>query len=56
MEIQGFSNYLIYDDGRVYSKKRKIFLKKKDNGHGYMYYDLYKKGEKPKPFTIHQSV
>lgn len=26
MEIQGYSNYLIYEDGRVYSKKSKRFL------------------------------
>ena len=27
MEIQGYENYLIYPDGRVYSKKNNIFLK-----------------------------
>jgi len=26
MEIEGYPNYLIYDDGRVWSKKRKKFL------------------------------
>ena len=25
MEIQGYPNYLIYSDGRVFSKKRNIF-------------------------------
>ena len=35
MDIIGYENYLIYDDGRVYSKKRNIFLKPKDNGLGY---------------------
>jgi len=44
MEIQGHPNYLIYPDGRVFSKERlsKIgrtlkgkFLKGIDNGHGY---------------------
>jgi len=34
MEIQGYENYLIYPDGRVYSKKNNIFLKPKiDNGY-----------------------
>ena len=55
MEIQGYSNYLIYDDGRVYSKKRKIFLKLCDNGTGYKYCNLSKDG-KHKPFTIHRLV
>ena len=27
MEIQGYENYLIYPDGRVYSKKNDMFLK-----------------------------
>ena len=26
MEINGYPNYLIYKDGRVFSKKRNIFL------------------------------
>ena len=27
MEIQGYNNYLIYPDGRIYSKKTNIYLK-----------------------------
>jgi len=27
MEINGYPNYIIYDDGRIYSKTRKIYLK-----------------------------
>ena len=27
MEIQGFENFLIYNDGRVFNKKRNIFMK-----------------------------
>jgi hypothetical protein len=56
MEIQGYSNYLIYDDGRVYSKKNKIFLKPGVNGRGYKYCSLWKKGEKPKSLRIHRLV
>lgn len=43
MDIIGFENYLIYRDGRVYSKKGKgKFLKQSDNGEGYMRVDLCK--------------
>ena len=36
MEIQGFSNYLIYPDGRVWSKNGKgKFLKAHPNNLGY---------------------
>ena len=55
MEIQGYSNYLIYEDGKVYSKKRKIFLKQPDRGNGYLYCGLCKDG-KHKPFLIHRLV
>lgn len=44
MEIQGFEDYLIYQDGRVWSKKRKgKFLKHKDNGLGYLRTQLVNK-------------
>ena len=35
MEIEGFENYLIYEDGSVYSKKNKKFLKSYDTN-GYL--------------------
>jgi hypothetical protein len=54
MEIQGYSNYLIYEDGRVYSKIRKRFLKEQ-NDKGYNYCALYKDG-KPKNKKIHRLV
>lgn len=34
-DIEGFDNYQITDDGRVWSKKNNIFLKDFDNGNGY---------------------
>ena len=52
MEIQGFNDYLIYPDGRVFSKKRNIFLKECDNGTGYKYVKLTDR----KNHTIHRLV
>jgi len=49
MEIQGYESYLIYDDGRVYSKKSNRFLKERgiDKYKRYITYQLYdKKGFK----------
>ena len=47
MEIQGFSDYLIYPDGRVFSKKSNKYLKVKKINTGYecveLYYDIQKK-------------
>ncbi len=36
MEIQGYEDYLIYEDGRVYSKRKKIFMKHSINNKGYL--------------------
>jgi hypothetical protein len=59
MEIEGFENYLIYEDGRVFSKGNKFnkprFLKYKDDGHGYYEVNLYKDG-KPKHKKIHRLI
>lgn len=41
MEIINYPNYLIYDDGRVYSKKRNIFLKQILKTNGYYCVNLY---------------
>ena len=42
MEIKDYPNYLIYDDGRVYSKYLKgRFLKPRLNSHGYVQVALY---------------
>jgi hypothetical protein len=35
MEIENHPNYLIYDDGRVFSKKRNKFLKQNKSGYYY---------------------
>tara|TARA_R100000734_G_C3316928_1_gene109684 strand:- start:1530 stop:1985 length:456 start_codon:yes stop_codon:yes gene_type:complete len=54
MEIQGYSNYLIYEDGRVYSKKKKIFLKGRNVGAGYLSVVLW--NDKKKQHYIHRLV
>ena len=56
MEIQDFSNYLIYDDGRVYNKKYKRDLKPGKNKYtGYYQIILCKNGKK-KLFRINRLV
>ncbi len=56
MEIQDFPNYLIYDDGRVWSKKGKgMFLKHKKTKKGYHLVCLYIDGE-PKTHLISRLV
>jgi hypothetical protein len=51
MEIEGFPDYLIYDDGRVYSKKRNIFLKEQKTKLNYRFVWLNGKIK-----TIHRLV
>jgi hypothetical protein len=56
MDIQGFSDYLIYPDGRVFSKKGKgKFLKNQINSYGYFTIGL-SGGEVRKFFKIHRLV
>ena len=55
MEICGYENYLIYPDGRVFSKYKNDFMKPNKDGRGYYYVHLYKDG-KSKPHRIHRLV
>ena len=56
MEIQGYPNYLIYDDGLVFSEKSNKFLKShKNKDTGYYLVDLCKNNKK-KTFTTHRLV
>lgn len=55
MEIEGYEDYLIYDDGRLWSKKRKIFKKHVTNKKGYLRVQLCK-NSKVKNFYIHRLV
>ena len=55
MEINDYPNYLIYEDGKVFSKKRKIFIKPSYNKDGYLKLRLCKKC-KYKNFYIHRLI
>jgi len=55
MEINNYPNYLIYDDGRVYNKKFKRFLKPYNNTREYLQLRLCHQGKK-KHFLIHRLI
>lgn len=55
MEVIGYPNYLIYPDGRVWSKKYKRYLSACDDGDGYLQVELYKDGNR-KLHKIHRLV
>lgn len=44
-KIEGFENYLIYSDGRVWSERTGKFLKPEINKSGYLIVDLRRNGE-----------
>ena len=53
MEIKNYPNYLIYRDGKVFSKKSNKFLKESTLKYGYKFVGLNKYG-KQKMFYIHR--
>lgn len=55
IDIKGFERYQITDDGRVWSKKNKMYLStNKKDGNGYPQVTLYSKGNpKGTPIDIH---
>ena len=56
MEVVGFENYLIYDDGRVWSKNGKgMFLKPRVDKDGYLQVFLWKDG-KHKNMRVHRLI
>jgi len=56
MEIVGYENYLIYEDGKVTSKRfPKRYLKESKATGGYLFVNLYKDGE-PKKHRIHRLI
>ena len=55
MEITDFTNYLIYDDGRVWSKNRDKFLKHDIGKKGYHRVALFF-NKKYKKFLVHRLV
>lgn len=55
--VEGFPNYYIYRDGRVYNNKTKKFLHLSKNTRGYMQINLFKDGDKKHYIKlIHQLV
>ena len=54
-QFRDYSNYIIYDDGRIYSKTRKKFMTYKIMKDGYVRMELYK-DKKPKMFNVHRIV
>ena len=55
MEIEGYNNYLIYEDGRVQNKKTKRYLKNKTNSNGYICLKVCKDGI-TKNLSIHRLI
>ena len=55
MEICGYENYHIYDDGRVQNKKTGRILKAWTNSENYYHVELRKNGKK-KTFKIHRLI
>jgi len=55
MEIENYPNYLIYPDGRVYSKQNDKFLRPGLAKAGYYTVGLYKDGKR-KTHTVHRLV
>ena len=55
MEIQNFPNYLIYEDGRVFSKNKNIFMKQSIDYLGYRIITLRKDGKK-QTIRIHRLI
>ena len=46
MEIPGYPNYIIYRDGRVWSKITKKYIKQQEDYLGYLYLGLQNEGRK----------
>ena len=54
-DIVGFTVYMIYDDGRVWSKRRKIFMKQNKDKDGYYTMGLWKHSKETK-HKIHRLI
>jgi hypothetical protein len=55
-EIVGYEDYLIYEDGRVFSKKTRKILKASLGNHGYLYHNLRSTTGVKKPMNVHRLV
>tara|TARA_R110000824_G_scaffold108705_1_gene256028 strand:+ start:252 stop:716 length:465 start_codon:yes stop_codon:yes gene_type:complete len=58
MEVKGYENYLIYDDGRCWSKKSKKFMKEQDwdSRGNYKCYGFSDHQRKFKRYSVHRLV
>ena len=54
-QIKNYGDYLINEEGLIYSTKRNLFLKPSKNRGGYLWVNLSKKG-KSRQFRIHRLV
>ena len=55
MNIKDYEDYLIFEDGGVFSIKRNIFLKPRKDKYGYLKINLWK-NNKRKSFSIHRLI
>lgn len=54
-QFRDYDNYIVYDDGKIYSKTRKKFMTYKIMKDGYARMEMYK-DHKPKMFNVHRMV
>jgi len=58
VDVPGYSDYCVYEDGRVYSKKRKIYLTPQHIPGGYkdvvFRFPMNEEGKTRKHFPIHR--
>ena len=55
VDEKDLGDYILYSDGRIYSKKSKIFRKLQNMGHGYLGLSILV-GGKSKRFNIHRML
>jgi len=55
MEVEGYPNYLVYEDGRVFSKTTRKMMKPHMNNAGYWYVGLWR-NQKRKQFYLHRLI
>lgn len=56
MKFRDYDNYEIYEDGRIWSYKRKKFLKPQINKYGYQQVSLTDNNGKQKSYQLHRVV
>jgi hypothetical protein len=56
LEVKGYNSYMIYEDGRVWSKKTRRFIKQFVNRGGYLILNLSRPKEKPRSVRVHRLV